>query len=52
MLVGLNSDYIGVDKMKTMARLSCWWPELNTDIQNTVRSWKDQHSGQYGNTFL
>ena len=36
-LEDLNSGHLGVNKVKSLARLICWWPKLNTDIQNTIR---------------
>ena len=32
----LHSGHLGVDKMKSLARNSCWWPELEADIRRTA----------------
>jgi hypothetical protein len=34
----LHSGHIGVDKMKSLSRLICWWPELNEDIISFCRN--------------
>ncbi|CAH8507896.1 unnamed protein product [Schistosoma haematobium] len=28
--------HLGVEKMKSLARLTCWWPEINADICRTA----------------
>jgi transposase InsO family protein len=33
-LQDLHSGHLGSDKMKSLARLTCWWPEINSDIIN------------------
>jgi len=30
----LHSGHLGVDKMKSLARLYCFWPSMNSDIQH------------------
>lgn len=37
MLQHLHSGHMGRDKMKSLARLLCWWPSINSDIINYVR---------------
>ena len=32
-LQDLHSLHLGVEKMKSLARLTCYWPELNEDIK-------------------
>lgn len=31
-LQNLHSGHLGVDKMKSLARMTCWLPEMNSDI--------------------
>ena len=33
----LHVGHVGVEKMKSLARLLCWWPSINADLQNFVR---------------
>jgi len=40
MLNHLHKSHLGRDKMKSLARLICWWPEINHDIVNFVRNCK------------
>ncbi|CAH8568515.1 unnamed protein product [Dicrocoelium dendriticum] len=35
-LTDLHSGHLGVEKMKSLARCLCWWPELNADIRRTA----------------
>ena len=37
-LQDLHSSHLGVEKMKSLARLTCYWPELNEDIKAFVAS--------------
>lgn len=37
-LADLHSGHLGVDKMKSLARLSCWWPEMDADIKHTAKN--------------
>lgn len=37
-LVHLHQGHIGIEKMKSIARLTCWWPTLNADIHNFFKS--------------
>jgi transposase InsO family protein len=32
----LHVGHLGVDKMKSLARMICWWPELSSDIRTYV----------------
>jgi Integrase zinc binding domain/Integrase core domain len=34
----LHSGHLGTDKMKSLARLTCWWPELDCDIRRTTKN--------------
>ena len=34
----LHSGHLGIDKMKSLARLTCWWPEIDSDICRTANS--------------
>ncbi|VDP69918.1 unnamed protein product [Schistosoma mattheei] len=34
-LEGFHSGYLGVGKMKSLARLTCWWQQINADIFRT-----------------
>ncbi|KER24566.1 hypothetical protein T265_07798 [Opisthorchis viverrini] len=36
-LSDLHSGHLGIDKMKSLARLTCWWPELDADIARTAK---------------
>ena len=40
MLNHLHKSHLGRDKIKSLARLICWWPEINHDIVNFVRNCK------------
>ncbi len=35
-LQDLRSCHLGVDKLKSLVRLTVWWPELNADISSFV----------------
>ena len=37
-LSDLHSGHLGVDKMKSLARLTCWWPEIDADIIRIAKS--------------
>ena len=43
MLEHLHSGHIGRDKMKSLARLFCWWPTLNADIAAFVDDCQSCH---------
>lgn len=34
----LHSGHLGVNKMKSLSRLMCWWPGINSDINDFARS--------------
>lgn len=34
MMQHLHIGHVGVEKMRSLARLLCWWPTINSDIQN------------------
>ncbi len=34
----LHSSHLGIAKMKSLARQTVWWPELNADIVNTCKN--------------
>jgi len=40
-LSDLHSGHLGVDKMKSLARLTCWWPELDADIIHFAKNCKN-----------
>jgi len=40
MLNELHSTYLGIVKMKTLARTYFWWPVLDKDIENIGKSCK------------
>ncbi|MDY6929942.1 MAG: RNase H-like domain-containing protein [Pseudomonadota bacterium] len=33
----LHKGHMGAEKMKSLARQMCWWPEMDNDIRSTVR---------------
>ena len=33
----LHSSHFGWDKMRSAARMTVWWPELNADIENFIK---------------
>ncbi|VDP86287.1 unnamed protein product [Echinostoma caproni] len=37
----LHSGDLGIEKMKSLARLTCWWPELNHDLNRIAKSCAD-----------
>ena len=37
----LHSGHLGVDKMKSLARLTVWWPELNSDLVKIAKDCVD-----------
>ncbi|CAH8653056.1 unnamed protein product [Schistosoma rodhaini] len=39
----LHSGHLGVEKMKSLARLTCWWPEINADICRTANNCEKCH---------
>ena len=34
----LHKGHLGVEKMKSLARQMCWWPELDSDVATTARN--------------
>ena len=40
MLEHLHVGHIGTEKMRSLARLLCWWPTINADIANFARQCK------------
>ena len=47
-LQDLHSGHLGVEKMKSLARLTCWWPEIDADIRHMATSCdKCQHKITY-----
>ena len=36
-LADLHSGHLGIEKMKSLSRLTCWWPEINGDITAFAR---------------
>lgn len=34
----LHSGHFGIDKMKSLSRLLCWWPNINDDIKQTAKN--------------
>ncbi|VDO85688.1 unnamed protein product [Schistosoma margrebowiei] len=42
-LEDLHSGHLGVEKMKSLARLTCWWPEMNADICRTANNCEKRH---------
>jgi transposase InsO family protein len=42
-LEDLHSGHMGVEKMKALARLTCWWPNLNADICRKATSCSQCH---------
>ena len=37
LLAELHANHIGMSRMKAIARSYIWWPQLNTDIEETCR---------------
>ena len=37
-LEDLHKGHLGVEKMKSLARQMCWWPDLDADITTTARN--------------
>ncbi|KAH9583538.1 hypothetical protein MS3_00007903 [Schistosoma haematobium] len=42
-LEDLHSGHLGVEKMKSLAMLTCWWPEINADICRTANNCERCH---------
>ncbi|CAI2735531.1 unnamed protein product [Schistosoma spindalis] len=42
-LEDLHGGHLGVEKMKSLARLTCWWPEINADICRTANNCEKCH---------
>ena len=36
-LQDMHSGHLGIDKMKSLARMSCWWPNMDIDITRTAK---------------
>ena len=34
----LHKGHMGMEKMKSLARQTCWWPEVDEDIRSTVKN--------------
>ncbi|VDP88191.1 unnamed protein product [Echinostoma caproni] len=34
----LHSGHLGIEKMKSLARLTCWWSELNHELNRVAKS--------------
>ena len=34
----LHKGHMGTEKMKSLARQTCWWPEIDDDIRTTVKN--------------
>ncbi|VDP60230.1 unnamed protein product [Schistosoma mattheei] len=43
LLEDLHSGHLGVEKMKSLARLTFWWPEINADICHTANNCEKCH---------
>jgi transposase InsO family protein len=43
----LHSGHLGIEKMKSLARSLCWWPELDSDIRRTALSCKGCQHKQF-----
>ena len=39
----LHSGHLGIEKMKSLARLTCWWPELNLDLNRVAKNCSQCH---------
>ncbi|KAH9583533.1 hypothetical protein MS3_00007900 [Schistosoma haematobium] len=39
----LHSGHLRVEKMKSLAMLTCWWPEINADICRTANNCERCH---------
>ena len=39
----LHSGHLGIEKMKSLARLTCWWPELNLDLNRVAKDYSQCH---------
>ncbi|CAH8603123.1 unnamed protein product [Schistosoma intercalatum] len=39
----LHSGHFGVEKMKSLSRLTCWWAEINADICRTANNCEKCH---------
>ena len=38
MLMHLHSTHLSTEHMRSLSRLTCWWPTINTDIDNFVKT--------------
>ena len=40
-LQDLHRGHMGIEKMKSLARSMCWWPEINADIRSIAQNCSD-----------
>ena len=48
----LHSEHMGISKTKNLARYYVWWPKIDEDIENLVKSCVAVHTAEIGRNYV